>query len=83
LALPKSGHTKHAVHISIDDAWILRAYKELMNEEIPKKLENVFLEQFKDLLLNNITTESFLKDLFNEMQEESIVFKYRGGDLWS
>ena len=49
-----------------------------MNEEIPKKLENMFLEQFKDLLLNNITTESFLRDLFNEMQEDSIVFKYRG-----
>ena len=78
MALPKAGHTKHNVHISMDDAWILRAFKELMGEEIPKRLEGMFLEQFKDLLLNHITTEEVLKELFEELKEESIVFKYRG-----
>jgi hypothetical protein len=49
-----------------------------MGEEIPKRLENMFLEQFKDKLLDKATTEKFLKEIFSEMKEESIVFKYRG-----
>jgi len=78
LALPKAGHTKKNIHLSIDDTWILRAFKEIMGEEIPKRLENMFLEQFKDRLLDKVTTEEFLKEIFSDMKEESIVFKYRG-----
>jgi len=66
------------IHLSIDDTWILRAFKEIMGEEIPKRLENMFLEQFKDRLLDKVTTEEFLKEIFSDMKEESIVFKYRG-----
>lgn len=76
--MPKAGHTKHNIHWTMDDAWILRAFKEIMGEEIPKRLEGMFLEQFKDLLLNNVTTEEFLKEIFEELKENSIVFKYRG-----
>ena len=76
--MPKAGHTKHNIHWTMDDAWILRAFKEIMGEEIPKRLEGMFLEQFKDLLLNNVTTEEFLKGIFEELKENSIVFKYRG-----
>jgi hypothetical protein len=76
--MPKAGHTKHNIHWSMDDAWVLRAFKEIMGEEIPKRLEGMFLEQFKDLLLNNVTTEEFLKEIFEELKENSIVFKYRG-----
>lgn len=76
--MPKAGHTKHNIHWTMDDAWILRAFKEIMGEEIPKRLEGMFLEQFKDLLLDNVTTEEFLKEIFEELKENSIVFKYRG-----
>ena len=76
--MPKAGHTKHNIHWTMDDALILRAFKEIMGEEIPKRLEGMFLEQFKDLLLNNVTTEEFLKEIFEELKENSIVFKYRG-----
>jgi hypothetical protein len=76
--MPKAGHTKHNIHWSMDDAWVLRAFKEIMGEEIPKRLEGMFLEQFKDLLLNSVTTEEFLKEIFEELKENSIVFKYRG-----
>ena len=76
--MPKAGHTKHNIHWTMDDAWILRAFKEIMGEEIPKRLEGMFLEQFKDLFLNNVTTEEFLKEIFEELKENSIVFKYRG-----
>ena len=76
--MPKAGHTKHNIHWTMDDAWILRSFKEIMGEEIPKRLEGMFLEQFKDLLLNNVTTEEFLKEIFEELKENSIVFKYRG-----
>lgn len=78
MAYPRAGHTKHNIHLTIDDVWILRAFKEIMGEEIPKRLEGMFLEQFKNKLLDKVTTEDFLRELFEELKEESIVFKYRG-----
>lgn len=78
MALPRSGHTKHNIHLTIADVWILRAFEELMGFKVPQGFENAFIEQFKDRLLYNITTVDFLKDIFEELNEESNIFKYKG-----
>lgn len=77
MTLPKGGYTKGNVHLTLQDKWILRAFKELMGEEIPKRLEGMFVEQVKDKLLDKVTSEEVLKEIFEELKEESIVFKYR------
>ena len=58
--------------------WILRAFKELMGVEVPTKFEDAFLELFKDALIDKAVTVELLKEIFNEIKEESIIFKYRG-----
>ena len=76
MALPKAGHTKHNIHLTLDDMWILRAFQELLNIKVPKEFENAFIEQFKDLLLSKVTEPDFLEDLFYLLYNSSTIFKY-------
>lgn len=78
MALPRAGYTKEWVHIKLHKDWVLRAFKELMGAEVPPKFEDAFLELFKDSLMDNAISVKFLKEIFSEIQEESIIFKYRG-----
>lgn len=78
MALPRAGYTKDWVHIKLHKDWILRAFKELMGVEVPTKFEDAFLELFKDALIDKAVTVELLKEIFSDIKEESIIFKYRG-----